>query len=113
MSLTISLFFTIAAFWALTGTNTQAALARQDLREDSEALIREAARVWAPVRWLARPQRRRERALLEARLREDPATWARYRRLNQELSSWNALESSVALAFAGAAWSTIAALFGG
>jgi hypothetical protein len=112
MSILISLWFAVAAVWALTGTNAQAALARQDLREDSDPLVQEAARLWVPIRWLSRPHKRRERAHLEARMREQPRTWARYRRLDRELSAWNALESSVALAFAGAAWSSIAAIIG-
>jgi len=44
------------------------------------------------------PRRRRERAQIEAQLREDSERWSKYEVLRRELSAWNALESSVALA---------------
>jgi hypothetical protein len=92
--------FAIAPVWALTGTNTQARLSRERLLEDPDPRVVKAARLWSPTRWLARPTRRRRRAAAEAEVRSDPVLWRRYERLCQELSAWNALESSVALAFA-------------
>jgi hypothetical protein len=113
MSLLISLWFAVAAFWAMTGTNTQARLTRQQLLEDDDPLVRRAVGGWTPVRWLALPKTRAERRRLESQLRKDPERRARYTRLSQELGAWNALESSVALAFVAALWSAGAALFGG
>lgn len=59
------------------------------------------------------PKTRAERRRLESQLQEDPERWARYTRLRQELGAWNALESSVALAFVAALWSAGVAIFGG
>jgi hypothetical protein len=98
MDTLITLWLANAAFFALFGTNTQARLARERLLADTDPLIATAARLWRPVRCLMTPTRRRERAVAEAAIRIDPARSNRYDRLRQELSAWNALESSVALA---------------
>ena len=97
------LFAAIAAYFGLIGTNAQAALAKQRLLADTNPLIAWAGRLWRPgFRWLARPARRHQRQEMEAKLREDAAEWARYDRLRRELWAWNAVESGVAMAFAGA-----------
>ena len=111
MSLFISAWFALAAFWAMTGTNTQARLTREQMLTDDDPLVRQTVSVWAPARWLALPKTRAERRRLENQLRKDPETWARYTRLLQELGAWNALESSVALAFVAALWSAGTAAF--
>ncbi|HVX69865.1 MAG TPA: hypothetical protein VHA79_09265 [Mycobacteriales bacterium] len=101
--------FLIASVWALEGTNTQAAAARERLRNDEDDRVAEAADLWRPSRWLARPATRRRRAAAEAELRVDPDLWDRYQDLCSDLKAWNYLESSVALAMSAALLSLIRA----
>ena len=108
--LPISLFLLIAALFALAGTNTQARLAREQLFGDVDPLVAAAGRLWSPGRWLTRRSRRRQRDAAEGELRSDPARWRHYRRLQDDLFAWNALESSVAVAAAGALLALVASL---
>jgi hypothetical protein len=94
-----ALWFANAAVLALYGTNVQAALARERLLGDADPLVAAAGRLWRPYpAWMATPAGRRRRSDAEAKVRVDPARGARYDRLRRELSAWNALESSSALA---------------
>jgi hypothetical protein len=106
--LVLTIWFAIAAFWALIGTNTQSTLSREQLREDPDPLIREVAEKWTPVRWRSLPKKSPDRQRLEDRIREDPARWARHHRLRRELGAWNALESSAALALGAAVLAALA-----
>jgi hypothetical protein len=103
-------WFLIAAIWALSGTNAQAAMAREDWYEDDDPLIAEGGRLWLPAPWLAGKRRRKRVAEIEAELRHDADRWKRYRRLKRDLRAWNALESSVALAAAASLGALIAAI---
>jgi len=103
----------VAALLALTGTNTQARVARRQMLRSEDPLISTAARAWAPVlTWLMFGERRRLRIEAEAAVRVDPARWTRYVDLTVELRAWNALESSVALALPAAVAAFISALVG-
>lgn len=103
-----------AALLALIGTNTQARLARQVLLADDDPLISEAGRLWTPMprrlSLLSRPSHRRRREAAEEKVRQDPDRAGRYNRLEAELFAWNALETSVALAFVASVIAAIAAL---
>jgi hypothetical protein len=92
-----------AAWLALIGTNIQARLARARLLADDDPLVVEAGRLWTTMprrlSWLSRPSHRRRRAAAEENVRQDPERAKRYDRLCTELFAWNALETSVALAF--------------
>lgn len=98
MNSIISFSLAVAALLALYGTNLQAALSREHLINDEDPLVAAAGRNWVPLRWLSTPGRRHRLGTAESRVRENPALWTRYGRLRRELSAWNALESSVALA---------------
>jgi hypothetical protein len=88
----------IAAVWALAGTNSQAALARDRLLADDDSLIVAAGKLWRPVPQLASRRLKRQRAEIEVELRKDSKRWSRYQELRRELWGWNMLESSVAIA---------------
>jgi hypothetical protein len=103
----------VAAAWALVGTTAQARVSRERLLSDSDEGIAHAGRLWRPgPRWLYGKARRRELAVIEAELKNDPARAERYARLRTELYAWNALESSVALGACGAVLAVIAAVWG-
>ena len=101
--MTITLYVTFcfagAAFFGLIGTNAQAQLARKHLMEDSDILVATAGSYWRPVRWLVRKPTKSKRDELEAVLRKKPKRWRRYQILCRELFAWNAIETSVAIAF--------------
>lgn len=104
-------FLAIASIWALMGTNAQARIARDRLLEDPDGAIVLAGRLWRPgPRWLARKGTRQRRAAAEARVREEPERFQKYERLRQELWAWNALESAVAMAFAGSLTAVVGVL---
>lgn len=103
MEIYVAVSLAVAAFWALSGTNAQARLARQRMLGDADPLIATAGRLWYPgPRWLMTPGRRLRREEAEAKLRPDTVRLQHYERLCQELHAWNALESSVALAISAA-----------
>jgi hypothetical protein len=109
----LPLLFLIAAIWALQGTNAQAAMARQRLLTDDDPLIAAAGRAWRPgPRLVAPPSLRRRRVQIEAMLRSDPKRWSKYQTSLRELSAWNALESSVAIAAGASVLALVAALVG-
>jgi hypothetical protein len=100
----------VAAVWALTGTNAQARMAKEDWAADDDPLIVEGGRLWLTAPWLATKRRRRRVAEIEAELRQDADRWKRYQRLKKELRAWNALESSVALAAGASGYAFILSL---
>jgi ABC-type glycerol-3-phosphate transport system permease component len=103
-------YFAVAAFFGLVGTTNQTGLAKRRLLSDPDPDIAAAALLWRPRPLIltAFPRKRQAIAAVEARIRVDPERWEHYRELCQELSAWNYIESSVALAFAG---SVMAILF--
>jgi|AntAceMinimDraft_13_1070369.scaffolds.fasta_scaffold70874_1 hypothetical protein len=98
LTIYITGFFIIAAFFALAGTNTQARISRNRLLQDADPQIAEAGKLWRPIRWLTKPSIRKTRRALELQLKRDSQQWARYKNLCAELFAWNALESGVAMA---------------
>jgi hypothetical protein len=111
LSILLTLWLAGAAVFALVGTNTQARLSRERLLADDDPLVAEAGRLWTPYpRWLSRPGRRRRRTAIEVQVRLDPERAKRYDRLRAELVAWNALESSVALAFAASIVAVVATI---
>jgi len=99
LNLQVAVYFFLAALMGLSGTNSQARLAKARLFEDEDPRIAAAARHWRPVRlpWM---KTTKERKTAEALFVDDLPTWRRYVRMKVELTSWNNLESSVALAWA-------------
>ena len=91
-----------AALLGLAGTYGQAKLARARLFGDPDPLVVAAGRTWRPIGWQAATRRRRERPAAEAPIRSDIGRWRHYQELCAELRTWNALETSVALAFTAA-----------
>ncbi|MEC5185289.1 hypothetical protein RCH12_002765 [Cryobacterium sp. MP_3.1] len=91
--------FTGATFFALVGTNNQARLSKSRLLSDPDALIVQAGGLWLPVKWTASRRNKRVLAAIEAQLKDEPGRWKRYQMLCGEMFAWNALETSVAIAF--------------
>ena len=100
LNVQVAAYFLLAAVLGLSGTNSQARSAKARLFEDEDPHIAAAATHWRPLRfpWMRTTKKRRA---AEALFLDDLPTWRRYVRMKQELASWNNLESSVALAFAG------------
>src|SRR4051794_17088054 len=111
MDTVIAFYFLLAALWAVSGADAQARLARARMLADENPAVARLAQLWTPNKLLASSGVRRERKQEEARLREDEPEWQRYESIRQELRAWNALESSIALAAAGALFVALRSVF--
>ena len=104
MNLVASLWFLVAAIWAVVGTRHQCELSYARLCRQE----REAAETYTTIeewtseiprwRFLRRRQLKRE---IEEIIRDDHELWERYQEMHKELSAWNLLESAAALVFGG------------
>jgi hypothetical protein len=104
LNIVASLWFLVAAIWAVIGTRHQfelsyTRLCRQE-REAAETYTTIEEWTWEVPRWrfLRRRQLKRE---IEQIVRDDHELWERYQEMHKELSAWNLLESAAALVFGG------------
>jgi hypothetical protein len=99
-----SLWFLVAAVWAVLGTRHQVELSYARLwRQEREAAetyrtIEEWTSEVPRWRFLRRRHLKRE---IEEIIRDDHQLWERYQEMHKELSAWNLLESAAALVFGG------------
>jgi hypothetical protein len=81
VSISLSVYVSTSAlagsWFALQGTNAQAALAKEKLLTDSNPIVQAAARLWTPGRrWIIHRRRQRLQNVFEKQLQEQqPAEW--------------------------------------
>jgi hypothetical protein len=99
-----------AAWMGLSGTNAQAALAKQRLINDENPLIARVGVMWRPgPKWI-RPRHSKAWTLAEAELMMNSEAWTRYQLLCFELRAWNNIESAVALTLVASGLGVVASI---